>query len=120
MYYKKLSAFPRIAFLLYALSPLIENIDCLYYINSFLIIALFIVSVIGYGKIYKKNKAYFLKYLIGSTIDNLYDLAIAITGIGISYFMHLNNRAYFWWFILILTIIELLFPAKIIVKDKEK
>lgn len=117
---RKLSYLPRIALLLYAIDPILANYDWAFFVNSVLIILLFILSIIGYGKIYTKNKAYFLKSLIGNTAANIYDLIVAIIGIALSYYMHFDNRAYFWWFVLIFAIVELLFPTKIIVKNKER
>ncbi|NCC10891.1 MAG: hypothetical protein EOM31_10400 [Bacteroidia bacterium] len=104
------STLPRLALLLYAIIPVIESYDWLFCVSMFLIIVLFVLSIIYAIQIYLKNSKEFLVYLAGNKRDNLYELAIAIVGIIISYSMNVVNRSYFWAFVLVLAIIELVWP----------
>lgn len=114
---------PRLALFLFAIAPLTESNDWIFYINSVLIIGLFVLAIVGAVQVYRKDKENFIGYMAGSLQDNLYDLIIGIIGLIISYSMNLPRLAYFWWFVIagsVISIIDRFHPFKCNSKDKNK
>lgn len=68
---------------------------------------------------YKKGKDKFLRFIIGSTNDNIYDAVIATAGIMICYSMN-NDMLYFWIVCLVFSIIEIISPTKLQKKDSQR
>ena len=114
---------PRLALLLFAIAPLTESKDWIFYTNSFLVIGLFALSIIEGVRVYRKEKENFIGYMVGDLQDNLYDLIIGIIGLIVCYSMNLPNRAYFWWFVVAVAggiITNTLHSHKCNTKDKNK
>lgn len=113
---------PRLALFLFAVAPLTESNDWIFYINSVLIIGLFVLSIVGAVRVYRKDKGDFIGYMAGSLQDNLYDLIIGIIGLIISYSMNLRI-AYFWWCVVVVAvgiIVGRFHPHKFNSQDKNK
>lgn len=104
---------PRAALLLYAIAPVTESKDWIFYIISTLIIGLFIASIICAVLMWKKSRKDFIEYVLGRKQDNLYDIMIAIAGFIVSYSMDAMNYSYFWCFVLIFAIMELIYPFRL-------
>ena len=111
------SCLPRLALLLYAIAPVTENKEWVFYTLSPLIIVSFLFSFIWAIQIWRKSSNDFIEYIIGSKRDNLYDLIIAFVGIIVNYSLDVPNGLYFWCFVLVFAIIELVYPFKL---NKEK
>lgn len=106
-----ISSLPRLVLMLGAIWPVIEKIDWLFYTCFVLISLSFLIFVTGSIIVCNKDHKKVLG-IWGNSRDNLYDVYISITGIAICYSMGLSDRAYFWWFALIASILIILFPNK--------
>lgn len=110
---------PRFTLLLIATTHAIQETDWLIYLN-FAIILFFLVLLVRQSVcMYKKGKDKFLRFIIGSTNDNIYDAVIATAGIMICYSMN-NDMLYFWIVCLVFSIIEIIFPTKLQKKDSQR
>jgi hypothetical protein len=107
-----ISSLPRLGFLLWAISPIIENIDWLFYTCVILGILSVLAFAISLITVYKKNRKNFPTYFLGTPRDNLFDLFISIAGIIICYSLGIFDHAYLWLFLLTASILQLLFPSK--------
>ena len=110
---------PRLALLLFAISPVTEKKDWIFYTNSFLIISLFVVSIIYVIHTCKKDRKEGLKFFVGDTDDNASYAMISLVGLIVSYSMDLNNIAWIWWLLLAGSLLECFWPTKF-VKEKDK
>lgn len=103
------SYYPMLALLLYALQPLFYDIEWLFYANSFLIVGLFVLAIIGAVRVYAKDRKNFIEYATGNPRHNLYELMITIIGLIISYSVNLPGYSpYIWWMLLLLTAVAVL------------
>jgi len=111
-----MTSLPTLGLLLWAISPVTENNDWLFYTCAVLSILSFLVFITGLIIVYKKDRKKFPTYLLGTPRDNLFYLFISIAGIIICYSLGIFDHAYFWWFLLIASILQLLFPNKNLVR----
>lgn len=107
-----MSSLPRFALMLYAISPITEQKEWIFYINFIAAASLGLISI-GYAiYIVCKSPKAFTKYMAGNPKDNLSDLMVAIVGLTVCYSMDLGYDAWLWWFIFVVAILELLYPTK--------
>jgi hypothetical protein len=114
-----LSYIPRFGLLLFAISPVTYPIDWLFYTISGVVIFSFLVFIICMiiGSI--RNKYNFSKILMGHPKDNIYDVMISIAGVIINYAIPDANMIYLWVFLLICSILELIFPNPKALENKK-
>jgi hypothetical protein len=108
---------PRFAMLIWALSPLTENIDWLFYTSSIIIITSFLIFVVGAVRVYGIDRRDFLAYIYGTRIDNFIDLFISVTGLLVCCFVVGHQLLIFWAFLVIADILQLMFPNKMLRKE---
>lgn len=111
--------FPRYALMLCAILPITENNDWIFYTVAILILLFFAATFVCIIQAYKRNTKNLLRHMLGDSRDNLCDIMIYFAGIVVCYSMGLNNQAYIWWFVLVCTVAQVLFPTKLNLKDRE-
>lgn len=96
----------KVLLFLFAIKPIIEKIDLIFYVFCLSIIVLFSISTIGLIQRYKDSREKFLICLYGTRHDALYDCIISILGI-LSYYLvyHSFSGTGIWWCLLVTTIV---------------
>lgn len=108
---------PKLGLLLYAVSPLTETTEWLFYTCSAVICGLFAWWLVRIIKAYRTDGKNFIYYIFGGPRDNIFYLAIAVLGLTVSYLMETGQSHIFWWVLIVATIGELIFPLS---KSSEK
>ncbi len=107
---EKTALLPRLALLLYAVSPLFETTEWLFYTSSVIICGLFALWLIRIIQVYRNDGKNLIYHIFGNPRCNIYDLGLAGLGITVSYVTMPNQHPILWWVLLIAAIGELVFP----------
>lgn len=103
---------PRLALLLYAILPVTENKDWVFYTCAIFILISFLIFFVSVVIAYRKDRKNIKTYICGTPHDNLFDMFISLAGIIVCYSIDIPNRAIFWLFLLIMAIFQILYPTK--------
>ena len=108
-----ISYFINVILALFAVIPIVYDIDIAFYIISFLIIGLTAIAVI-----YGVNKYMIMKHskseLVGAFMDvnkNWVGILIILIGLIISYVCDWRSYSYIWLFLLIMEVLGFFFPS---------
>ena len=101
------SYMPRLMLLLGAISPATERHEQLFYLCTFLILAIFFTCVIGLIMAFRKGCRCLLDMVWGTPRDCLDDILIAIAGIFVCYSMDYSKQSIFWWIVLMINVLQL-------------
>ena len=101
------SYMPRLMLLLGAISPATERHEQLFYLCTFLILAIFFTCVIGLIMAFRKGCRCLLDMVWGPPRDCLDAILIAIAGIFVCYSMDYSKQSIFWWIVLMINVLQL-------------
>lgn len=115
-----MSSFSGLGLLLYAIMPVIENTDWLFYTCAGLMILSFCIFLAGSVFVYREEHGKIMTYLSGTPRDKIYQIFISLTGIAIYFSMNRSGLSWtwIWWAILITDLLELVSPVKEVKKDE--
>ena len=102
----------NIALTLFAVSPIIEKIDMLYYACMFLSISLCIIAGVLVIKKYRKDHNDILKLCLNDTHEDLYLLLICVVGISIGYLMENFSHVHIFSVFFVLNLLTMLISTK--------
>lgn len=100
-------AYAQVAFLFYAILPITESIDWLYYVLVAIILTLFIVAIFLAIRTVVVDKSNLLKLLHLRKEDKIISIAIPLAGLIVAFSMQLKNMIFVWAFFLVLEIISI-------------
>ena len=103
---------PRLSLLLYALLPVTEATDWLYYVCATLILASFAVFITTSIVALKSDKEEWMDNLCGDRRTGMYDMFIAIAGLTVGLALHSTGDSIFWGIILALCVMQYTFQQK--------
>ena len=102
----------NIALTLFAVSPIIEKIDMLYYACMFLSISLCIITGVFVIKRYRKDHNNILKLCLNDTHEDLYLLLICVVGITVGYLMENFSHVQIFSVVFVLNLVTMLRSTK--------
>ncbi|MDE6355048.1 MAG: hypothetical protein K2L56_08380 [Prevotella sp.] len=103
---------PRLSLLLYALLPVTEATDWLYYACAALTLASFAVFIAASVVALKNDKEEWMDNFCGDRRTGMYDMFIAIAGLTVGLALHNTGNSIFWGVILALVGMQYAFPQK--------
>lgn len=103
------SYLPRLGFLLFAISPVTERNDRLFYVCIGLAVLSFFLAFALVLLAWRNKESAYLK---GSLSEGLGDVGTAIVGLLVCYSLDCSRLVWFWWIILIFASIEVVHFAK--------
>ena len=102
----------NIALTLFAVSPIIEKIDMLYYACMFLSISLCIITGVFVIKTYRKDHNNILKLCLNDTYEDLYLMLICVVGITVGYLMENFSHVHIFSVFFVLNLLTMLISTK--------
>ena len=102
----------NVALTLFAVSPIIEKIDMLYYACMFLSISLCIIGGVFVIKTYRKDHNNILKSCLNDTYEDLYLMLICVVGIAIGYLMENVSHVHIFSVFFVLNLLTMLISTK--------
>lgn len=113
-----MSSFSGIGLLFWAIMPVTENSDWLYYTCAGLCFLAFSMFIAGSVIVYQEEREKFTTFILGTPRDNIYQIFIALAGIAICYAMNHTNLSCIWWVIIISSLLQLFSPVKEVEKEE--
>jgi len=102
----------NIALLLYAIAPVTEKKDVVFFLDNILSVVFVVLYVINSCVAYGKDREKFLSGFTDITPNTVFNGMVIIAGIAVGYSMDLPNVVMVWCFFLFLYIIYIVIPAR--------